>query len=130
VTKIASCLLHGVMATNSPSVWQCCILSSSCVQPNFVTVYGAEGSSVSTVTRLRAGRPGFDILEGRDLFLFATVFKSAGLRAGDRDFRVRFPAGAGNFSLHHRVQNGSGAHPASYPMGTRGSLLGGKAARA
>jgi hypothetical protein len=24
--------------------------------------------------------------------------------------RVRFPAGAGNFSLHHRVQNGSGVH--------------------
>jgi hypothetical protein len=23
-------------------------------------------------------------------------------------------AGAGNFSLHHRVQNGAGAHPASY----------------
>jgi hypothetical protein len=43
---------------------------------------------------------------------------------------VRFPAGAGNFSLHHRVQNGSGAHPASYPMRTRGSFLGGKAARA
>jgi hypothetical protein len=40
----------------------------------------------------------------------------------DRGSRVRFPAGAGNFSLHHRVQNGSGAHPASYPMGTRGSL--------
>jgi hypothetical protein len=29
--------------------------------------------------------------------------------------------------LVHRVQNGSGAHPASYPMGTRGSFLGGKA---
>jgi hypothetical protein len=29
-----------------------------------------------------------------------------------------------NFSLHHRVQNGSGAHPASYPMGTRGSFSG------
>jgi hypothetical protein len=28
------------------------------------------------------------------------------------------------FSLHHRVQNGCGAHPASYPMGTRGSSLG------
>jgi hypothetical protein len=40
-----------------------------------------------------------------------------------------FPAGAGNFSLHHRVQNGSGALPASYPMGTRGSFPGGKAAR-
>jgi hypothetical protein len=48
----------------------------------------------------------------------------------DRDSRVPFPAGAGNFSLHHRVQNGSAAHPASYPMGTRGSFLGGKAAGA
>jgi hypothetical protein len=48
----------------------------------------------------------------------------------DRDSRARFPAGAGNFSLHHRVQNGSGAHPASYPMGTRGSFPGGKAAEA
>jgi hypothetical protein len=42
----------------------------------------------------------------------------------------RFPASAGNFSLHHRVQNGSGAHPASYPMGTRGSFPGSKAAGA
>jgi hypothetical protein len=33
--------------------------------------------------------------------------------------------GIGNFSLHHRVQNDSGAHPASYAMGTRGSFLGG-----
>jgi hypothetical protein len=45
----------------------------------------------------------------------------------DRGSRIRFPAGAGNFSLHHRVQNGSGAHPAFYPMGTRGSFPGGKA---
>jgi hypothetical protein len=42
----------------------------------------------------------------------------------DRGFRVRFPAGAGNFSLHHRVQNDSGTHLACYPMGTRGSFLG------
>jgi hypothetical protein len=40
-----------------------------------------------------------------------------------------FPLGAGNFS-HHRVQTGSGAHPASYPMGNRGSFPGGKAAGA
>jgi hypothetical protein len=46
----------------------------------------------------------------------------------ERGSRVRFPAGAGNFSLHHRVQNGSGTHPASYPMGTRGYFPGGKAA--
>jgi hypothetical protein len=31
---------------------------------------------------------------------------------------VRFLAEAGNFSLRHRVQTGSGAHTASYPMGT------------
>jgi hypothetical protein len=42
----------------------------------------------------------------------------------------RFPAGTGNFSLHHRVQTGSGAHLASYPMGTGGSFPGGKTARA
>jgi hypothetical protein len=31
------------------------------------------------------------------------------------------------FSLHHRVQDGSGAQLVSYPMGTRGSFPGGKA---
>jgi hypothetical protein len=48
----------------------------------------------------------------------------------DRDSRVRSPAGAGNFSLHHRVENGSGVHPASYPTSTRGCFPGGKAAGA
>jgi hypothetical protein len=55
---------------------------------------------------------------------------SLGYGLDDRGSRVRFPAGAGNFSLHHRVQNGSGAYPASYPMGTRGSFPVGKAAGA
>jgi hypothetical protein len=31
---------------------------------------------------------------------------------------------AGNFSLHHRVQTGSEAHPASYPLGIRVSFPG------
>jgi len=44
----------------------------------------------------------------------------------DRGSRVRFPAGAGNFCLHHRVQNGSWAHPASYSVGTRGYFPGSK----
>jgi hypothetical protein len=48
----------------------------------------------------------------------------------DRGSGVQFLAGAGNFSLHHRVQNGSGTHSASYPMGTRGSFPEGKAAGA
>jgi len=37
------------------------------------------------------------------------------------------PAQAGILSLQHGVQTGSGAHTASYPMGTRGYFLGGKA---
>jgi hypothetical protein len=41
---------------------------------------------------------------------------------------VPFPAGAGNFFLHHRVQTGSGAHPVSYLIGTGGSFPGGEAA--
>jgi hypothetical protein len=35
-----------------------------------------------------------------------------------------------NFSLRHRVQICTGAHPASYPTGTGGSFSGGKAAGA
>jgi hypothetical protein len=54
----------------------------------------------------------------------------SGYGLDDRGSRVLFPAGSGNFSLYHRVQNGSGAHPASNPMGTRGSYAGGKAAGA
>jgi hypothetical protein len=42
----------------------------------------------------------------------------------DRMIGVRIPAGAGNFSLRYRVQIGSEAHPASYPIGTRIPSLG------
>jgi hypothetical protein len=41
----------------------------------------------------------------------------------DRGSRVRFPVVGGNFPLHHRVQDGSGVHPAGYPMGNRGSFM-------
>jgi hypothetical protein len=41
---------------------------------------------------------------------------------------VLFQAGARNFSLRHRVQTGSWAHPASYTMITGGYFPGGKAA--
>jgi hypothetical protein len=57
----------------------------------------------------------------------SSVGIALGYGLNDRGSRVRFPAEAGNFSLHHRVQNGSVAHPASYSMGTRGSFPGGKA---
>jgi hypothetical protein len=69
----------------------------------------------------------FTYIKSRD----SSVSIALGYRLDDPGSRVRFPAGAGNFSPHHRyVQNGFGAHPASYPMGTRGSFLGGKAAGA
>jgi hypothetical protein len=64
------------------------------------------------------------IVKSRD----SSVGIALGYRLDDRGSRVRFPVGAGNFSLHHRVQTGSGAHPASYPMGTGGSFTRGKAA--
>jgi hypothetical protein len=64
--------------------------------------------------------------ESRD----SSVGIALGYGLDDRGSGVRLPAGAGNFTLHHRVQNGSGVHPASYPMGTRGTFPGGKAAGA
>jgi hypothetical protein len=64
-------------------------------------------------------------MKSRDI----SVSIALGYGLDDRSSRVRFPTGAGNFSLHHRVQNGSGAHPASYPMGTRGSFPGVKRPR-
>jgi hypothetical protein len=63
---------------------------------------------------------------GRD----SSVGIATGYRLDDRTIGVRFSEGAVYFSLHHRVQTGSGAHPASYTMGTGGSFPGGKAARA
>jgi hypothetical protein len=66
--------------------------------------------------------------------MFRSRDSSIGMAVGhgldDRGAKVPFPAGDGNFSLHHRVQNGSGAYPASYPIGIRGSFPGGKAAGA
>jgi hypothetical protein len=43
-------------------------------------------------------------------------------------YNFKLLAWARNVSLYHRVQNGSGTQPASYPMGSRGSFPGGKAA--
>jgi hypothetical protein len=44
--------------------------------------------------------------------------------------RVRLPGGAKDFSLLYGFQTGSAAHPASYPMVTRGSIPGDKVAGA
>jgi hypothetical protein len=54
----------------------------------------------------------------------SSVGIALGYGLDDQGSRVRFPSGAGNFFLLHRVQNGSGAHPASYPVDTRDSFPG------
>jgi hypothetical protein len=58
----------------------------------------------------------------------SSVGIALGYRLDDWDSRFQFLAGAGNFSLHHHVQNGFRAHPDSYPIGIRGSFPGVKAA--
>jgi hypothetical protein len=53
------------------------------------------------------------------------------MKKKQKEERIRMwdeePAGAGNFSLRHRVQTSSGAHPASCTMRTGGYFPGGKA---
>jgi hypothetical protein len=53
---------------------------------------------------------------------------ATGCGLDDRGAGVRLPAGAGNFSLLHHIQTGSGAHPDSYPMDNKDSFPGGKVA--
>jgi hypothetical protein len=55
----------------------------------------------------------------------SSVSMTLGYGLDDRGSRVS--ARARNFSLHHRVQTGSGVHPASYQMGSRGPFPRGKA---
>jgi hypothetical protein len=69
--------------------------------------------------------------------IYTTLFNSRiravialGYGLDEEGSRFPFPAGAGNFSLHHRVQNGFGAHPTSYTMGTGGFFSEGKVAGA
>jgi hypothetical protein len=51
----------------------------------------------------------------------------SGYGLDDQAIEVRSPAGAKDFSSSLYVQTGSGAHPASCPMGTGGPFPGGKA---
>jgi hypothetical protein len=45
--------------------------------------------------------------------VIAQLVQQRGYGLDDRGSSVRFPAGAGNFSLHYRVQNGSDHSPPS-----------------
>jgi hypothetical protein len=54
------------------------------------------------------------------------VIQSVTRRTTDWTAGVRFLEGARDSSLFHSVQTSSGAHPASYPIGTGGCPPGGK----
>jgi hypothetical protein len=113
-----------LLSPNTPS-WRGAHLKKSTwtTLPNFYLYccsFNGLGPLVSTDSELT-----FEI-KSRD----SSVGIALGYGLDDWGSRVRFQVGAGNFSLRHRVQNGSGAHPASYPMGTRGSFPGDKAAGA
>jgi hypothetical protein len=61
--------------------------------------------------------------------LFGSSCSSIDIATGyGLDGRGSIPEGASDFSLFYSVQTGSGAHPASYPMGTRSFFPKGKAA--
>jgi hypothetical protein len=110
-----------------------------------LTVDTHEHTHMRSVTSLLASGKLINKLQQIQLFIFgnwSTVqeyirenleawiaqWYNAGLWVGWSGVRV--PAGNGNFSPQHRVQNGSGIHPASYPRGTKVSFPGGKVAGA
>jgi hypothetical protein len=89
------------------------ITLSSCLLPRLLSSSSSTSSSSPRFTPASSS----SCYRSRDSSVY-----SAELLAGWSGVWV--PAGAGNFFIHHRVQTGSGAHPASYPMGTRGSFPG------
>jgi hypothetical protein len=78
----------------------------------------------TTVTLPLGGQlDGYSVDQG-----FPCYWYSDRLRAGRSDDWGSIPGRGWEFSPRHHVQSGSGAHLASYPMGTRGSFPRGKAA--
>jgi hypothetical protein len=111
-------------------------------KPTERQVIGDQGDSGKRILRsvqalrLRAGRSSYKVVFAAVIIIVTTTTTTTTTTTNNnnnnnnRGSRVRFPVGAGNFSLHHCVQNGFGVHPASCTMGTRGSFLGDKAAGA
>jgi len=65
------------------------------------------------------------------IFLLTVTVQICYSKGCDSDCKItEVISRAGNFSLRHPVQNGSGAHPSSYLMGTGGFISQDKAAGA
>jgi hypothetical protein len=63
-----------------------------------------RGTAIEVITIIKIYA--INLFKSRD----TSIDTVTGYGLADRMIGVRFPAGAGNFSLRHRVQNGSGAH--------------------
>jgi hypothetical protein len=102
------------------------ITTHKSTNPIFISVKTSNFAKLKSFEICVTGNSAFVIVVVIIIIIIKSRDSSVGIALGyglnDRGSRVRFPAGAMNFSLHHRVQNGSGAHPASSPMGTRGSF--------
>jgi hypothetical protein len=114
----------------------------------FTSLHGVTRKKITTIIHIAVKNPRYhnkrnvSVSRFIHLAVFLTIVQvffesrdssvgiALGYRLDDRGSRIRFLAVSGNFSLHHHFQNGSGAHPASYPMSTRASFPGDKAAGA
>jgi hypothetical protein len=85
----------------------------------------SSSSSVSVETKLWTALTVLPLPAGTEtISQDSSVGIVTGYRLDDQMTRVRFLAGAGNFSLQPHIHTGSGAHPTSYPMGTGALSLG------
>jgi hypothetical protein len=105
-----------------------CLLSvTSCLESSTAIVVANRNVTFTIVNSPPVGGSRseeiFCIYSHKIQHIFGQHFKYPGI-LDDQSSRVRFPAGAGNFSLHYWVQNGSVAHSASYPVGTGALSLG------
>jgi hypothetical protein len=108
-----------------------CLHLSQLSNPETLNFYKLRhGRTLSEFIKINTNFTNYQLLSYMTKSRDSSVGIALGYGLDDRGSRVQFPARVGNFSLHHRVQNGSGAHPASYPWGTRGCFLGGKTASA
>jgi hypothetical protein len=99
------------------------VFSLSQIPHTALTSVGLHSRSYQIEIHVKLSRYGIRMSTKRD----SSVGVALGYGLDDGGSSFRFPAWNGNFSFHHRVQKGSGAHPASHPMGTRGSFLWAKA---
>jgi hypothetical protein len=112
-------ILHALVILNL----QCTFINAACRFPVAASEYDISDTTSAIQTGSHIGTQQCYLV-----YKLYTRDNSVGIATGWTS-RVRVPS-VQNLSLLHSVQTGSGAHPASYQMGTGDSFPGGKAAEA